>query len=152
DFKNAFEECLDAADVDNDRAAGHMSLGILYESLGNLDQAENAYRTALRVEPGSIGARTNLAALYDRQFQEAQQRAMQLAQQGNRIGAEREMAAVGDLPEQIGRLREDELGLLERDVLLAPDNAPIQGRIGLARYLGGWTKEADTALLTASLL
>src|SRR5439155_1167645 len=75
DFKNAFDECLNAARVDNDRAAGHMSLGILYENLGNLDDAEAAYRTALYVEPGSIGARTNLAALYDRRLQEAQQRA-----------------------------------------------------------------------------
>jgi tetratricopeptide (TPR) repeat protein len=152
DFKKAFEECLNAAEVDNDRAAGHISLGILYENLGGLDRAEDAYQTALRVEPGSIGARTNLAALYDRQFQEAQQRALQLAQQGNRAAAEREMATVSDLPEQISRLREEELGLLERDALLAPDNAPIQGRIGLARYLGGWNKEAGAALLTASLL
>ena len=146
-FKNALDECFAAAEVDNDRAAGHMSLGILYEGLGNFDQAEEAYKTALRVEPGSIGARTNLAALYDRQLQEAQQRAMQLAQQGNRPAAEREIEAIGDLPEQIDRLREEELGLLERDALLAPDNAPIQGRIGLARYLAGWTKEADAALL-----
>src|SRR6185437_3765608 len=50
------------------------------------------------------------------------------------------------------RLREEELGLLERDVVLAPDNAQLQGRIGLARYLGGWTKEADAALLAAALL
>jgi hypothetical protein len=36
--------------------------------------------------------------------------------------------------------------------MLAPDNAPLLGRIGLARYLGGWTKEADAALFTAALL
>jgi tetratricopeptide (TPR) repeat protein len=152
DFKNALDECLAAIEVDNDRAAGHMSLGILYENLNLIDRAEAAYKTALRIEPGSIGARTNLAALYDRQVQQAQQRAMQLAQSGNREAAEREIATIIDLPEQIGPLREAELALLERDALLAPDNAPIQGRIGLARYLGGWTKEAESALLMASLL
>jgi tetratricopeptide (TPR) repeat protein len=151
-FKKALDECLAAAVVDSDRAAGHMSVGILYENLGSLDRAEDAYKTALRVEPGSIGARTNLAALYDRRLQEAQQRAMQLAQSGNRVAAEREIAAVAELPDKVHRLREEELGLLERDALLAPDNAPIQGRIGFARYLGGWMKEADSALLTASLL
>src|SRR5204862_3967188 len=81
-----------------------------------------------------------------------QQRATQLAQQGSRAAAEKEIVAVADLPERASRLREEELGLLERDALLAPDNAPIQGRIGLARYLAGWTKEADSALLTAVLL
>jgi tetratricopeptide (TPR) repeat protein len=152
DFKTALDECFASIEIDNDRAAGHMSLGILYENLGHVDRAEEAYKTALRVEPGSIGARTNLAALYDRRLREAQQRAMQLAQQGNRPAAEQEIAAVAELPEQVGRLREEELGLLERDIVLAPDNASIQGSIGLARYLGGWTKEADSALLIASLL
>jgi tetratricopeptide (TPR) repeat protein len=73
-------------------------------------------------------------------------------QQGNRAAAEREIEAVSNLPDRVSRLRDEELGLLERDVVLAPDNAPIQGRIGLARYLAGWTKEADAALLTATLL
>src|SRR5262249_51782730 len=49
-------------------------------------------------------------------------------------------------------LREEELGLLERDAMLVPDNAAIQARIGLARYLSGWMKEADVALQTAALL
>jgi tetratricopeptide (TPR) repeat protein len=151
-FKSALDEYFAAAEVDNDRAAGHMSVGILYENLGSLDRAAEAYKTALAVEPGSIGARTNLAALYERRVQEADQQARQLAQQGNRAAAEREIAAIADLPERIGRLREEELGLLERDALLAPDNASIQGRLGLARYLGGWTKEADAALLAAALL
>jgi tetratricopeptide (TPR) repeat protein len=151
-FKAALDECFAAAEIDNDRAAGHMGLGILYENLGSAARAEDAYKTALRVEPGSIGARTNLAALYDQQFQAAQRRAMQLAQSGNRAAAEQEIATVIQLPQQIGRLREEELGLLERDALLAPDNAQILGRIGLARYLGGWNKEADSALLTATLL
>jgi tetratricopeptide (TPR) repeat protein len=152
DFKRALEECFAAISVDNDRAAGHMTQAILYEALGELKEAEKAYQTALEVEPGSIGARTNLAALYDRQVQEADQRARQLAQQGNRTAAQQEIAAISHLPEKIDRLRDEELGLLERDILLAPDNAPIQGRIGLARYLAGWTKEADSALLIASLL
>jgi tetratricopeptide (TPR) repeat protein len=151
-FRAALQECMGAIKVDNDRAAGHMSLGILYENLGETRQAEEAYQTALRVEPGSIGPRTNLAALYDRHFQEARERAMQLAQQGNRAAAEQEMVPVYDLPPRIEQLRDEELGLLERDALLAPDNAPIQGRIGLARYLAGWRKEAETALRNAMLL
>ena len=37
-----------------------------FENLGSFERAEEAYKTALRVEPGSIGASTNLAALYER--------------------------------------------------------------------------------------
>ncbi|HEY2414033.1 MAG TPA: cytochrome c3 family protein [Pirellulaceae bacterium] len=151
-FKKALDECFAGAEVDNDRAAGHMSIALLNEGLGDLDEAEAEYETALKVEPNSIGPRTNLAAMYDRQLQETEQRVRQLVQQGNRAAAEREIEAVRKLPERVYRLREEELGLLERDVVLAPDNAPIQGRIGLARYLAGWTKEADAALLTAALL
>lgn len=151
-FKKALDECFAGALVDNDRAAGHMSEAILYEGLGSVRDAEAAYRAALRVEPGSIGPRTNLAAMYDRQFEETRQRVQQLAQQRNREAAERAIDSVRELPDKIQRLREEELGLLERDVILAPDNGPIQGRIGLARYLAGWNKEADSALLTAALL
>lgn len=151
-FRTALQECFDGAQVDSDRAAGHLGLGILYENLGEIQQAEEAYKTATRVEPGSIGPRTNLAALYDRQVQEAQQRAMQLAQGGNRSAAEQAIQAIVHLPDEIYRLRGEELGLLERDAILAPDNAAIQGRIGLSRYLAGWRKEADSALLTALLL
>jgi tetratricopeptide (TPR) repeat protein len=77
---------------------------------------------------------------------------MQLAQGGNRPAAEKTIQAIVHLPDEISRLRGEELGLLERDARLAPDNAAIQGRVGLARYLAGWQKEADSALLTASLL
>jgi predicted CXXCH cytochrome family protein len=151
-FRTALQECLDGARVDNDRAAGHLGLGILHEALGDPRQAEAAYKTATRVEPGSIGPRTNLAALYDRQVQAAQQQAMQLAQSGNRPAAEQAIQAIVHLPDQIYQLRAEELGLLERDALLAPDNAAVQGRIGLSRYLAGWRKEAEAALLAAALL
>jgi tetratricopeptide (TPR) repeat protein len=151
-FKDALDECLAPIQVDNDRAAGHMGLGILYENLRLPDRAIEAYQTAMRVEPGSIGPRTNLAAIYEQRFQEAQQRAMQLVQAGNRPAAEQELMSLGDIPLEIGRLRLEELGLLERDVLLVPDKASIQGRIGLARYLAGRRRAAEAALLTASLL
>lgn len=151
-FHRAFGECLAATQADRDRAAGHLTLGILYESLGQLEEAEQAYLTAIRVEPRGIGPRTNLAALYDRRWQQAQQQALQLVQSGQRQRAEQTLAALGELPLRIQQLRDEELALLERDALLAPDNAVIQGRLGLARYLGGWNKEAEAALRTAALL
>jgi tetratricopeptide (TPR) repeat protein len=151
-FKRALSECFAAANVDNDRAAGHMSLGILYESLGDGEAAIEAYKTATRVEPTSIGPRGNLAAMYDRIVQTSEQHIRQLIQSGNRQAAEKEMGAAFQMRQESERLRGEELGLLERDALLAPDNAAILGRIGLARYLGGWNKEAETALRHAALL
>jgi len=151
-FRKALDECFANLANENDRAAGHLSQAVLFEGLGDLNQAIDAYQMAMQVEPTSIGARTNLAALYERQTQEAIQRARQLEQQGNRAAARQEFERTRHLPQQFERLRMEELGLLERDVLLAPDNAPLQGRIGLARYLARWNKEADTALLAASLL
>ena len=43
-----------------------MELGVLYETMGRYDEAEDAYRTAMRVEPRMTGPRSNLAALLDR--------------------------------------------------------------------------------------
>ena len=56
------------------------------------------------------------------------------------------------LPEQVARLRIEELALQERDLLLAPHIAAVQNRTGLIRYSVGWRKEAESALLTAALL
>jgi tetratricopeptide (TPR) repeat protein len=152
DFRRVVEECLAGTKVDNDRAGGHLNAGILFQSLGQWSQAEDEYQTAILVEPNNIGPRTNLADLYDNQFEAARQRAIELARGGDRASAEREIAAAGDLPGKIDQLRTEELGLLERDVLLAPDVAAIQEQIGLTRILGRWTREAETALVTATLL
>ena len=138
--------------VDSDRAGGHLNAGILFQNLGQWSQAEDEYQTAIRVEPNSIGARTNLADLYDNQFEAARQRITDYVRSGDRASVEREDAAANALFGKIGQLRTEELGLLERDVLLAPDVAAIQEQIGLTRILGRWTKEAETALVTATLL
>src|SRR6185295_17738922 len=105
------------AAVDRDRAVGHLSLGGLSESLGDIEGARKEYETAIRIEPRSVGARANLANLFEQQFEAARQRATQLAQNRDRAAAEREFSAVADVPPQIERLREEELGLQERDVM-----------------------------------
>ena len=50
------------------------------------------------------------------------------------------------------RLRQQELDLLERDVRRLPENGELQRRVGLLRHLFGWRKEAESALLQATLL
>jgi tetratricopeptide (TPR) repeat protein len=151
-FQRAMVESMDAARIDSDLAIGHVSLGNLYESLGDVREAQQAYETAIAVEPRSVGPRANLANLFDQLFEQGRERAMQLARQQQRAAAEREITAVAHLPEAAARLREEEFGLQERHALLLPDAAAIQQRTGFTRLFGGWKKEAETALLNAALL
>lgn len=98
-----------------DRAGAHMTWAILCEQRGMYDDAIEAYETAIRVEPTVAGARTNLAALME-----------QMAERGDLQAGERAKL-----------LRSQELPLLRRDAALAPENATIQYRYGLALYLAG---------------
>jgi tetratricopeptide (TPR) repeat protein len=151
-FHAALDECISGALSANDRAGAHLNVASMYEELGDLKGAEKACEAAIRVEPHSVGPRANLAFLYESMIQNAQQRATQRAQQGDRDGAEREIAAVAHLPDIVDRLRTEELALQERDLLLAPYNAGVQNRTGLIRHTVGWRKEAESALLNAALL
>lgn len=146
DLLAAIDEAFAASEVDNDRAGGHLTRGVLFESLQQPQEAEQAYRTALLVEPAAVGPRGNLALLLDRQLEDRLARARQLVQSGNAPAA-REL-----LEDEAYRLRDFELGLLERDGLLVPDNAGLHTRLGLLRYLQGWHKEAERGLRVAQRL
>lgn len=98
-----------------DRSGAHLSWAMLCEQRGMIPEAIKAYENAIRVEPTVAGARTNLAALLE-----------QVAQRGNEQAAKRAV-----------ELRKQELPFLKRDSELAPENAMIQYRYGLALYLDG---------------
>jgi Flp pilus assembly protein TadD len=152
DWKAAIEEAFAAADVDNDRAGGHMMRGVLLESLQDEPQAEAAYRTAIRVEPGAVGPRANLASLLDRRLERTLAQARELATSGNLVAAKELLAGAGPLEDEAYALREGELALLERDVQFLPDSAGLQARLGFLRHLQGWRKEADRAITAAHRL
>jgi predicted CXXCH cytochrome family protein len=151
-FEQALAEAFAAADVDNDRAGGHLLRGVLYESLREPDKAEAAYRTAMRVEPTAVGPRSNLSSLLDQRLQAIMQQAQQRAQAGDRAAAEQLVAEAAPLYGEVERLRSGELALLEHDALLLPDSAVLQSRVSFLRYLQGWRKEAETGFLNAHLL
>jgi tetratricopeptide (TPR) repeat protein len=134
--------------VNNDRAASHLTLGVLYESMNDLNAAEQAYEAAIRVEPTVTGPRTNLAALFERQAEEAERNAGQIAQQNREAAVELVMQSQ-KLRERVAKLREDELPLLGRDASLVPDVAVIQYRYGLSLYLHGRNEEALKSLENA---
>ena len=127
----AMKEVRDSLMVASDRAGAHMGWAMLCEQQGRFDEAIAAYETAMRVEPSMTGPRTNLAATLERVAQETRSR---------------------QAPAYLARakqLRSEELPLLARDAALAPDNADIQYRYGLALYLAGQNTEALKQLETA---
>ena len=119
-LRSVVEEIKQGLLASNDRAGAHLALGSLQERLGDFPAAEESYRTAIRVEPRAVGARTNLAALLERRLPS---------------GADSSTSLETDFVVEIQQLRREELKLLGRDARLAPDNAELQYRHGLSLYL-----------------
>jgi tetratricopeptide (TPR) repeat protein len=120
----ALREVRDALMVAADRAGSHMAWAMLCEGQGRYEEAIDAYETAIAVERGTAGPRSNLASLLE-----------QLAVQASGPQAMQWVTRVAEL-------RAAELPLLRRDAGLLPNNAAIQYRLGLALYLAGEMQEA----------
>lgn len=65
-----------AQQANADRPEAHLNLGVLHAQLGELDEAERAYRTALRLEQTFVAAYLNLADLYRQQGRDPEGEAM----------------------------------------------------------------------------
>jgi tetratricopeptide (TPR) repeat protein len=136
-FRSALTELTEGLEYNNDRAGAHMALGILAERQGRERQAITHYETAIAVEPGVTGPRTNLASLLENTLNG------QSATTGN---------SNSPLQQEIERLRKQELPLLKRDVDLLPTAAPLQYRYGLALYVDGQREQAVEHLKMAAEL
>lgn len=127
----AIKEVRDALMSASDRSGAHMGWAMLCENRGRFAEAVEAYQTAIKVEPTTTGPRTNLAALLEGLAQR---------ERGEDAAAYTKRAK---------QLRAAELPLLARDAALAPTNAGLQYRYGLALYLSGDMKAAMTQLQLA---
>lgn len=128
----AIDEYRQGLLANSDRAIGHLGLGLLAEQLGDVRAAQQAYETAMAVEPNAAGPRANLAGLLE-----------QMAQ------SERDEMTRSKLVERVAVLRREELELLARDAKLAPTNAMIRYRFGLSLYLQGRLDDAQAELREA---
>ncbi len=130
----AVEEVKDGLMVASDRAGGHLGWAMLCEQRGRVPEAMEAYETAIKVEPLMTGARSNLASLLER-----------VAGQYGGPTQSQFLARAADL-------RKEELPLMARDASLAPENADVQYRYGLALYLSGDYEAALSQLQLATEL
>ena len=121
----ALEEYQRGLMVQSDQAGAHMAMGVLWERQRQFDSAVTAYRTAIHVQPGVTGPRTNLAALLER---------------------------LGGAEDETLRFRREELELFGRDARLVPQSAALQYRLGFSLYRHKREKEAEAALSRACQL
>lgn len=124
-FDQVLDEIREGLQATNDRSGSHMEWALLSEATGRIGDAVEAYKTAIRVEPRTVGPRSNLAGLMENVL-EAQIAAGQASPE-----------SVSKTRASIAALRRQELPLLARDASLMPNHAPLQYRLGLAYYLGG---------------
>jgi len=147
-FEAALSEYREAQLAMADMPGGHLNLAVLYSNLGDPELAEQAYRTALRMDPDFLPARANLANLYNRTGRN------DAAERMLREGIER-APDEGELHYSLGLLLAEEKRLEEAaDVLgraatLLPDRARVQYNHGLALQQLGRRSEARAALRQA---
>ncbi len=151
DFDKALEEFKQAQMAVADQPSGHLNLGVMYASMGQRDQAEQSYLTALQKDPGFLPARFNLANLYNAMNRNGD------AERVLREGIKR-APDEGQLYYSLGLLLGEENRHLEasshlgRAAKLMPNRARVHYNHGLALQLLGRRLGAETALLKAHRL
>ena len=69
-LRQGIEEFIGVQNSNADRAAGNLNLGNLYRDRGRIEEAEEAYRIAIRIEPHAVQPYVNRADLYRDQVRE----------------------------------------------------------------------------------
>lgn len=159
EFDAALTGLEESLRLHGDRAGSQLGLGLLYEDLARFDEAIDAYRLGIVVEPNAVGPRSNLANLLERQADAARSELQQAAQFVQRRGGQlnqqetQELEALAatehKLREEVAGLRRDELPLLELDAARAPELAALQYRLGMLLHLNDRDADAAVALARA---
>ncbi len=148
-FEAALAEYMAGQEAVNDQPAAHLNMAVIHAARGQLDKAEAAYRTALRIDPEFIPARINLAMFYDSRGQKNK------AEEQFRKAIEIDPKQ-GDVYYSLGLLlAEDENRLQEAATMLSTaakllsDNPRVHYNYGLALQKLGRLESAEKALIKA---
>jgi tetratricopeptide (TPR) repeat protein len=124
-FEDAMIEFRESQELSLDQAGGRLALAILARRYGRPGESVEHLRNAIRLQPYLAGPRMELASLL-----------------GTAPGND----------DEVRRLREEEVELLERDAKLAPTSATIFYHIAKLTYLLGDYDKAQAAIETACRL
>jgi predicted CXXCH cytochrome family protein len=150
-YEAALAEYQDAQMAMADMPSSHLNLGVLYADQGRVELAEQAYRTALRMDPYFLPARSNLAQLYNQMRRNAD------AERVLREGIARHPQS-GELFYSLGLVLAEEkrvpeaAAALGKAAALLPGRARVRYNYGLALQQLGRRPEAEAALRQASQL
>ena len=147
-FDSALAEFNEAQIATADLPGSHLNMAVLHESMGRRDLAEQAYETALKMDPFFVPARLNLVALYNAAGRNP------AAESVLREGIRR-TPQEGELYYSLGLLLAEEKRLPEAAEMLGKAGKLISGRArvrynyGLALQQLGRIRDAEAALLSA---
>jgi tetratricopeptide (TPR) repeat protein len=137
----AINEYLTAQNNNADQPDAQVNLGILYGASGDAMRAEQAYRTAIELDPDWIPAYANLADLYREMNRDTEgERVLRtaLARQPHAAALHHSLGLLKvrqkDMPAALAALRES--------VALAPDDARFGYVYAVALHSAGQTREA----------
>lgn len=144
----ATAEYIDAQLANAERPEAHVNLGTLYTELGKFSEAEESYRTALRLAPFHLSALVNLADFY--RLQQKDEQGEPLLRQAVRVAPDNPDVhqALGFLLVRQGKQAEA-LGLFGKAARLRPQDASYSYIYGLALNSSGKTTQAIAVLEAA---
>jgi tetratricopeptide (TPR) repeat protein len=147
-LERAIKEYVQAQQVNAERPESHLNIGLISIATGDLQNAENAYMQALRIDPAFVSGYINLADLYRQQGKDVT--GEKLLNKGMKVVNDN-----ADLHHSLGLLlirqkRLDEsLSHLQKAATLAKDNPRYAYVYALALESAGNKKQALTVLTEA---
>ena len=147
-FKKALEEFKQRQESIADRPESHLNLGIMYENTGELDKAESAYRTAIRLVNDFYPARFNLANFYNKMKRntEAEQQFKEIIALDPKNGDAH--YSLGLLLAEMSRLDEASAAM-EKAIGYLPERARVRYNYALVLRHLGRKNESLSEMLTA---
>ncbi|GEM_PF-549158 len=152
-FEKSLNELLSVHLLNEELAA----VADIYQTLGQIERAKEYYQLAIKHQPNSYGARTNLAVLIEQELQTALQR---FRQNGNGVPAATMQSQLKELRVtldqqalQAAEFREQDFQLLNTEVQRSgdlPTAGDVHYRFAMASYLRGDIEKAKTHLLIAN--